>query len=86
MSTSSVSQRSKLRDLFSARTIMRAHELRAAGIGAETIARAVRSIRQKPRHSIRQRGISHDVWIGRVEHECTIVAPTVAVDVTRYEG
>jgi predicted transcriptional regulator of viral defense system len=41
MSTSSVSQRSKLRDLFSARTIMRAHELRAAGIGAETIARAV---------------------------------------------
>ncbi len=36
-----VSQRAKLRNLFAARTIMRAGELRAAGIGPQTIARAV---------------------------------------------
>ncbi len=36
-----VPQRAKLRDLFAARTIMRAGELRAAGIGPQTIARAV---------------------------------------------
>lgn len=41
MSASSISQRSKLRDLFSARTMMRAQELRAAGIWPQTIARAV---------------------------------------------
>ena len=36
-----VPQRAKLRDLFANRTIMRAGELRAAGIGPQTIARAV---------------------------------------------
>lgn len=36
-----VPQRAKLRDLFAARMIMRAGELRAAGIGPQTIARAV---------------------------------------------
>lgn len=36
-----VPQRAKLRDLFAACTIMRAGELRAAGIGPQTIARAV---------------------------------------------
>jgi len=35
------SQKAKLRSLLNARGMMRAHELRAAGIGAQTIARAV---------------------------------------------
>lgn len=41
MATAQASQRTKLRDLFAAHTMMRANELRAAGIGAQTIARAV---------------------------------------------
>lgn len=36
-----VSQRERLRDLIDARPLLRAHELRAAGIAAQTIARAV---------------------------------------------
>jgi predicted transcriptional regulator of viral defense system len=41
MLSTPVSQRAKLRDLFAAHTMMRAGELRAAGIGPQTIARAV---------------------------------------------
>ncbi len=41
MLSAPVSQRAKLRDLFAAHTMMRAGELRAAGIGPQTIARAV---------------------------------------------
>ena len=41
MSSAQVSQREKLRDLFAAHTMMRAGELRAAGISPQTIARAV---------------------------------------------
>lgn len=41
MLAAQVPQRAKLRDLFAARTIMRAGELRAEGIGPQTIARAV---------------------------------------------
>lgn len=41
MLSTPISQRAKLRDLFAAHTMMRAGELRAAGIGPQTIARAV---------------------------------------------
>lgn len=41
MLSTPVSQRAKLRDLFAAHTMMRAGELRAAGIGPQTIVRAV---------------------------------------------
>lgn len=41
MHSAPVSQRGKLRDLFAAHTMMRAGELRAAGIDPQTIARAV---------------------------------------------
>jgi predicted transcriptional regulator of viral defense system len=41
MLSAPVSQRAKLRDLFATHTMMRAGELRAAGIGPQTIARAV---------------------------------------------
>ena len=41
MPTVQTSQREKLRDLFAIHTMMRAGELRAAGIGAQTLARAV---------------------------------------------
>lgn len=41
MIPSSASQRAKLRDLFAVHILMRANELRAAGIGPQTIARAV---------------------------------------------
>jgi len=39
--SSFASQRTKLRDLFATHTMMRAKELRAAGIDPQTIARAV---------------------------------------------
>ena len=41
MAAAQIPQRTRLRDLLGARTMMRAGELRAAGIGAQTIARAV---------------------------------------------
>ena len=41
MYSAPISQRAKLRDLFTAYTMMRASDLRAAGIGPQTIARAV---------------------------------------------
>lgn len=41
MVSAHISQRTKLRDLFAAHSMMRAGELRAAGIGPQTIARAV---------------------------------------------
>ncbi|MCW1430193.1 type IV toxin-antitoxin system AbiEi family antitoxin domain-containing protein [Novosphingobium sp. JCM 18896] len=41
MPPESVSQRSKLLDLFAGQTMMRASELRSVGIGPQTIARAV---------------------------------------------
>lgn len=41
MISAHISQRTKLRDLFAAHSMMRAGELRAAGIGPQTIARAV---------------------------------------------
>ncbi len=41
MLSTPVSQRARLRDLFASHTIMRAGELRAAGIGPQTLARAL---------------------------------------------
>lgn len=41
MSSAQDSQQTKLRDLFAAHTMLRAGDLRAAGIGPQTIARAV---------------------------------------------